>query len=424
MKLKVHEEMNYLMWEDGSPFFYLGDTAWEMVHQLTISEIEYYLEVRKNQGFNVIQVVALAEFDGLETPNAYGHRPLEKTEGQYDPCKPCIKEGQDYWKHLDDTIQLAASKGLFIGLLPTWGDKYNLKWGKGPEIFDEQNAYVYGRWLANRYRNNWNIIWIIGGDRPLETDKHCAIIDSMARGIKEVDDVHLMTFHPNGTCSSVDYVCNKDYIDFHMVQSGHGIEAYDSYQLLRKTKKRENKPVIDGEPRYEDHPVCFKAELGVLWDAQDVRNNAYWNLMEGVCGHVYGNHATWAFKTNADSYWAYNWHEVMNHPGAEQMKYLFQLRMMYDYYSFRPFPEIVEQHATATSYQSAGRGNNYAYIYTPIGQPILANLDVFGGSIIKASWFNPSNGELSYYKTLPAKQCLCVPPATEKDWVLVLEKID
>jgi hypothetical protein len=36
-KLKVHHEKQYLMWEDGTPFFYLGDTAWELFHRQEIS---------------------------------------------------------------------------------------------------------------------------------------------------------------------------------------------------------------------------------------------------------------------------------------------------------------------------------------------------------------------------------------------------
>jgi hypothetical protein len=64
-KLMVHENKRYLMWDDGTPFFYLGDTAWEMLHGLTRAEIEYYLSVRAQQGYNVIQTVALAEFEGL-----------------------------------------------------------------------------------------------------------------------------------------------------------------------------------------------------------------------------------------------------------------------------------------------------------------------------------------------------------------------
>ena len=74
--LAVHPGRRYLMTTDGEPFFYLGDTAWELLHALSREETREYLDVRQQQGFNVIQTVALAEFDGLRTPNHYGRVPL------------------------------------------------------------------------------------------------------------------------------------------------------------------------------------------------------------------------------------------------------------------------------------------------------------------------------------------------------------
>ena len=84
-KLTVDAGKRYLAWEDGAPFFYMGDTAWELFHCLTREEAELYLSTRAKQGFTAIQAVALAEFDGLRQPNAYGRTPLKTHEGRYDP---------------------------------------------------------------------------------------------------------------------------------------------------------------------------------------------------------------------------------------------------------------------------------------------------------------------------------------------------
>ena len=71
-RLKVSDNQRFLVQEDGKPFFYLGDTAWELFHRLTRDEAAAYLKQRREQKFTVIQAVALAEFDGLTEPNAYG----------------------------------------------------------------------------------------------------------------------------------------------------------------------------------------------------------------------------------------------------------------------------------------------------------------------------------------------------------------
>ena len=74
--LKVSEDGRFLVYEDGRPFFYLGDTAWELFHRLNREEADEYLENRAAKGFTVIQAVVLAELDGLRDPNPYGHVPL------------------------------------------------------------------------------------------------------------------------------------------------------------------------------------------------------------------------------------------------------------------------------------------------------------------------------------------------------------
>ena len=114
-RLKVTADGHYLEYEDGTPFFWLGDTGWELFHRLKKEEISSYLENRRKKGFNVIQAVILAEFNGLKRPNQYGEVPLI----DLDPAKP----NEKYFELIDYTVQLALQKNIFMGLLPTWGIK-------------------------------------------------------------------------------------------------------------------------------------------------------------------------------------------------------------------------------------------------------------------------------------------------------------
>ena len=118
-RLKVSDNKRFLVYEDGRPFFYLGDTAWELFHRLNREEASRYLEHRAKNGFTVIQAVALAEIDGHTVPNPYGHLPLL----DLDPAKPDVKDGpaNDYWDQVDYIVNKAETLGLFIGFLPTWG---------------------------------------------------------------------------------------------------------------------------------------------------------------------------------------------------------------------------------------------------------------------------------------------------------------
>jgi hypothetical protein len=188
-QFSISINQRYLL-KDGKPFFWLGDTGWELFHRLDREEAERYLKRRSEQGFTLIQAVVLAEMDGLHIGNAYGETPLIDD----DPAKP----NEKYFQHIDYIIDKAVAYNINIGLLPTWGDKiFKDRWGKGPEIFNEKNAAVYAGWLANRYKTKTNIIWILGGDRNPRNDSDIAVWRSMGNAIsKATDGKAIISYHP------------------------------------------------------------------------------------------------------------------------------------------------------------------------------------------------------------------------------------
>ena len=192
-RLRVDEGLRYLEYEDGTPFLYLGDTAWELLARLTREEVSLYMENRKAKGFTVIQTVILPELDSPDGKLAIGVSPLADRDS--------VRLNPAYLEHIDWVLQEAMRNGLFVGLLPTWGDKVDKQWGQGPELFDEAKARRYGRMLGERYADVPNVIWIVGGDRG-GGGRNKAIWNAMAEGIKKKDRNHLMTYHPQGEHSS------------------------------------------------------------------------------------------------------------------------------------------------------------------------------------------------------------------------------
>ena len=110
------------------------------MHRLDKKEAMIYLKDRADKGFTFIQTVILAELDGLNKPNANGDLPLIDN----DPTQ--LNEA--YFEYVDYVIKQAGSLGLYVALLPTWGDKFNKKWGVGPEIFTPENSEIYGELTA------------------------------------------------------------------------------------------------------------------------------------------------------------------------------------------------------------------------------------------------------------------------------------
>ncbi|MFO7668316.1 MAG: glycoside hydrolase family 140 protein [Bacteroidales bacterium] len=429
-KLKISENHRFLVFEDGTPFFFLGDTAWELFHRLNKPDTEKYLENRRQKGFTVIQAVALAELDGLNEPNAEGEKPLVDN----DPAKP----NEKYFAHVDWVIKKAEEKGIFIGLLPTWGDKWNKKWGVGPEIFTPENAREYGKYLGNRYKNYPNIIWILGGDRPVETDLHGQIITQMAAGLKEGDGGnHLISFHPTGGSGSSQYFHNEQWLDFNMRQNGHSVSYTERYHSTLDDYMLENtKPVIDAEPIYEDHPINFNPDGNGHSVATDVRRPLYWDLFSGAFGHTYGHHSVW--QMYAPGRQAVNrplmpWYEAIDQPGAGQMIYGRLLMESRPSLTRIPDQSLIVTDSVPSSVPGAGaysfvatrdQSGTYAMIYVPVGRKFSVRMDAIQGKNVVAWWYNPRNGEATQIGKFPntGTQTFISPdPGESLDWILVLD---
>jgi hypothetical protein len=67
-RLQVSQNRRFLVTAEGQPFFWLGDTAWELFHRSNREDADKYLENRSEKGFTVIQAVAIAELDGHTVP--------------------------------------------------------------------------------------------------------------------------------------------------------------------------------------------------------------------------------------------------------------------------------------------------------------------------------------------------------------------
>jgi len=426
-QLRVSEDGRYLATTHGSPFFYLGDTAWELFHRLDREEADLYLRDRAAKGFNVVQAVALAEVDGIRTPNAYGHTPLLAD----DPMKPDVKSGpeNDYWDHVDYVIQRAAGLGIYTGLLPTWGDKWKAKSGRGPKVFTPDNARIYGRWLAERYRHQ-PIIWILGGDRTIDSDEELAIMRAMATGIREaVGHSQLIAFHPRGGSSSSKWLHQEDWLDFNMFQSSHGSKFNPNYNMLIADRSLQPvKPSFDGEPRYEDIPVRGKLEMGRFNDF-DVRQAAWWSVLSGACGHTYGNNSIWQmWAPGRQPLWHARtpWYDAIHQPGARQMGILKAFMERHHWQAFDPDQTLLRSPNPAGEAHvrvAVSRERRAAILYLPAGHAVTLDAADALGDHLQWRWFNPRTGEYGENNAAQVVGELTLAPSTRgpgQDWVLIV----
>jgi hypothetical protein len=435
-KIVVCPNQRFLCTERGEPFFYLADTAWELLHRLDRKEAVQYLEKRAAQRYTAIQAVALAELDGVYDPNPYGDLPLLDK----DPTRPAVTPGAnpshakayDYWDHVEYIVDQANARGLYIALLPTWGRWVNNTGKSDESLLTPTNAQSYGEFLGKRFAAK-GIIWLLGGDRTATGFEPAwrALAKGIAIGINGKEDYSgvLMSFHPRGGETSSTWFHREPWLDFNMHQTGHGLAPNtESWARIAKDYQLTPvKPVMDGEPLYEDHPLAFRArEYGYSFDAH-IRQRAYWSVFSGSCGHTYGNHSLWQMyapgRRPVNGPLLY-WFEAIHRPGADQMRHLRALIESRPYLSRVPDDSLVTDPLTGHDRIVATRGNDYAFVYSAQGRKFTVRMGVISGERVAAWWYNPRTGTATSAETIEnrgMRDFTCPAEGFGSDWILVLD---
>jgi hypothetical protein len=433
--LKISKHKRFFTTSDGSPFFWLGDTGWLLFGKLDRDETEKYLEDRRQKGFNVIQVMVL---HNVNVVNRYGDSALVKRN----VAMPNVTKGNsasdstqyDFWDHVDFVIDRAAEKGIYMALVPVWGN--NVKSGN----ISRDQAKTYVTFLANRYKNRPNIVWLNGGD--IKATDSLQTWKLMGNTLNAQDPNHLITFHPFGRMQSSLWFHNEPWLDFNMFQSGHRRYEQDTMDhrigednwkyVNIDYNKKPVKPTLDGEPSYENIPHGLHDSSQPKWQAADVRRYGYWSVFAGGCGYTYGDNAVMQMRRMGEKGGAYGardyWFDAINDPGASQMVHLKTLMLSRPYFDRVPDQSLIAGiQGSKYDYLLATRGENYAFIYTYNGKTINVNMGKIKGTKVKASWFSPRDGSTKEIGSFDNKGVLSFDAPGEQengnDWVLLLDSM-
>jgi hypothetical protein len=437
---------------DGTPFFWLGDTAWCIFNHPSPQDVNLYLDDRAAKGFTVIQgCVAVWDFATRRNPD--GQTPFNNA-GRGATGNPTINEA--YYKNVDEIIDKATRRGMYMAILPFWTKNTR----SGP-FNDPAVMGPYCEFLAKRYAAK-NVFFVLGGDTA-GTDIQ-PVIDAEAAGLlkgaKEAGVPTIMiTYHPTGRQSSSFWFQERPWLDFNSIQSGHFINTTNFSIVAADYAKTPVKPTLDMEPGYEnitDNLVRTNVtDATPRIQAVDVRRSAYLAVFAGAAGHSYGNGEVYEFyHANPNGIppggagWHANmdWTEALKLPASGQvqyLRYLIESRPMLERVPDQsliaaPAPAAVDaapargRGPAALTRIEATRGSSgdYAFVYLPEGQSkVTVNTGKLAGDTVTAWWYDPRSGAATKIDTIKKEETheFTVPPATDKlpaaqaDWVLVLD---
>ena len=418
LQLKVSSNGRHFVDQQGKPFFYLGDTCWLLFQRLNREELDEYLKDRAGKGFTVMQSYVLR---GLGKKHPDGNSSLLDVTPLIDrnPAHP----NEEFFKQVDYVINRANDLGLVMGLVTAKSWHVN---DHAEKVFNEKNAYIFGKFLGERYKNN-AVMWFPGGDSAPGKDEPTWV--AMAKGLKDgCAGRHLVCYHGQGGSSSSQWFHKADWLDFNSIQSGHGWAAPTYQRVAHDYGLSPAKPIVDMEPSYENHPTGSKTPR---IDSHQVRKGAYWAMLAGAAGHGYGALDLFWFYKDSDGPFPKNgfqhWRKAMAYEGSRQvglMRRLFELR---------PWHKLVPDQSVIASGQGEGEGHlqagraddgSFVIVYLPRGGTVGVHMGKLTGKSVKAQWYDPRTGKWREIGAYPSRgtQEFAAPSAGDRDdWVLVLD---
>jgi hypothetical protein len=408
-QLRVSANRRYLVDQNGTPFLLQGDAAWSLIVAMSDAEVEQYLSNRREKGFNTVLVELIEHRFAKKPPfNEAGDAPFA-TPGDFST------PNEKYFAHADWVIHKAAEYGMVVMLAPIYLGYIGTDEGWIEEIrkLEPEKCLAYGRYLGNRYKDFDNLIWVMGGDRNPETALEK--VNLIALGIRESDKRHLFTAHCHPENSAVDRYDSGGWLDFNTTYTYQVVHQ----KLLGDYNRTYPWPFILIETSYEGEHNASEVQI---------RRQAYWSVLCGGFGHVFGNNPIWHFNGPTLFPTSLSWQQSMDLPGSVGMMHWGRL------FRSRPWFDLVpdQKHEVVTGglgefqgldYLAAGRTPDGGTViaYMPSKRTITVDVSKISGTEAHAWWFDPRTDKATAGGDFPTSGMREISPPAEGDWVLVLD---
>jgi hypothetical protein len=421
--LQVSANGRYLVDQLNQPVFWSGDAGWSLIAQGTSTDIDAYLANRQQKGVSVVLVNLLEHKGALNAPrNVNGDAPFTSA--------PFTTPNEAYFAYADHAISSAAQKGMAVLLDALYvgyqcGDE---GWCAEIQAASTADMQSWGQYVGNRYRNFDNIVWVIGGDAdPGAYPGVSTRVGAFATALNQADGRHLITAHNAAGQMAVDPWPGASWLTVNSTYERFGGSTYQKAQTAYNITPV--KPFFEIEGYYEnEHSMT----------TQQIRTQAYWNVLSGGMGYIFGNCPVWGTGAPTTPKFCPNtspdWRAQLDSPGAAGMI------LLTEFFVSRAWQDLIPDwtHATVTAgygtfgtadYATAASSADGSLVvaYLPTIRTLTVDMSTLSGSAT-ARWYDPANGAYSDIagSPLPNSGMQQFTPTGnnsngDQDWVLVLE---
>ncbi len=472
--VRYSADQRYLVDQSNVPLPVLGRTAW-FVLSVPSGDYHAFIDDTAARGFTAVELHVINHDPRGNNPpfNGSGQPPfLKRLSGatwdgslSYDNIN---KEAPDfttpneaYWILVDEFLARCELNGLLVFLFPAYVGAKGSDQGWMQEMLANgtERMHSYGAWIATRYRNQRNIVWMMGGDMgtpphafdSIQTDVEAALL----AGLNNVQGQQSTLTSAEWTSESI----ATDQSTFASSMTLNGAYSWSGDVVRQGRRAYEHAHAIPAflleEPYDEEGPDGSAVNPNAT---QPVRRFQWWGWLSTIGGYIAGNGYVWPFRTptwfqwrgwrsalkgyisGAGHVWPFRagWRDHLDTRGSRDMAHLNAFIKSIAWYKLVPsglagmsnlIPTGGSQ-VESSAYVAAAAAPDgtlmVAYIPPAHVGSISVDMAAMRGPAL-ARWFDPTSGAFrDIGSALPNTGTRSFTPpgpnsAGEKDWVLLLE---
>ena len=384
LPLALSADQRRIVDRDGHAILIQGDAAWSMIANLSLDEARTYLDDRQAKGFNTILVNLIERFFARDAPNTVTGIAPFTTPGDF------RTPNEAYMRYAEQILELALDRDFIVLLDPIYlgypnegqaNPTYPGHQGEPEGWYDEVMANgpdgcrAWGAYLAERFGHFHNLIWVLGGDRnPRDATPS---VTAVADGLRQGGVRELFTIHVEPENSPLDQP-GIGWVDVNLTYSYQLVHQ----KLIEEWTRKPVVPMLLVESTYEGEHGCTE---------QQIRRQAWWSVLCGGSGHVFGNAPIWAFGPG--------WQTAMQSPGSVAMQRWGAFFRSLPWWEL--VPDLEEQIAVAglgpadeldRATVAATPDRRLVVGYLPVRRDLVIDGSALSASSYAVSWFEPGTG--------------------------------
>lgn len=406
--IRVARDHRHFEHADRTPFFWLGDAAWNGARRSVLSDWRLYADIRAQQKFTACHWTVAPGSD------VSGETAFTTTNGF------AINVG--FFQRLDAKVDALNVAGLLSAIIPLQ------EFDDANELLSEEQAtllvrYVVARWGANR------VAWLLAfeGDTLGRKVDRWKRIGRAVFGDPAMQHAPVIIL-PGETHWLLDEFRNEAWVDaFGFPATSPGDDALQwmlTGPISIEWRKSPPRPIINLSPPAERSP-----------DGDDARRLLWWNsLMNPTAGASYSALPVANWITNATTNLKIRprdlpqWREALFLPGTKSVAPLADFFASIDFWRLQPAQSILLQQPGLTSPRrhisaAATASHDMMVVYVPEDRRLELPLSALPPSV-SISWINVRTGDRSTAVGLVGSKTCQFPTPGPGDWLLFVRKKD